>query len=61
MMDIQQIRDEKRNAEAEILEILRGFTNKTGLPVASVNFIYATQVGIAHMVGPVSVDITVYL
>lgn len=61
MLNIQQAREEKRKAEAEILQILRDFTAKTELSVASVNFTYATQIGNKHMYGPVSADITVYI
>lgn len=50
MMDIQQICEEKQKAEAEILQILRDFTNKTGLNVETIHFTYWQPIGMTGSV-----------
>ncbi len=60
-MEIAEIKKIKAETEQAILQLLRDFKDKTNLSVSDIRFIYATQMGMANMHSPVSVELTVFI
>jgi hypothetical protein len=60
-MEIENAKKLAVETELAILDLIRDFTNKTGLSVADIDFIYTTQLGNKYMHIPVSVNLTIHI
>jgi hypothetical protein len=60
-MEIENVKKLAAETELAILALIRDFTNKTGLSVSDIDFVYANPLGSKYMHSPVSVNLTIHI